>query len=197
MTIIRNEIDPNLCTVKVRKDEEDFHVYLFPEEVAEKTVELLKSSDIFCEDTPAELAVEHPMLSSLLAESRFDVSELEETECVAIECPVEINDLCDLIEYVNSHRDEKICVELFRISELPEYQVLLSEKTEKTYSPEIKEALKEFMRTLLDLSDGDRFRKIYSFNEKADFGKLLNLYSPNVQEFIGDHVSKRFRSEVL
>ncbi len=197
MDIIRNEIDRSLCKIKVREDEDDIKVYLFPETVAKRTVEILKASDIFCESRPADVAVTLPMMAPLLAESRFDVSELDESECVALDCFIEITDLCDLIDYVNSHEDERIRVEYFRKSELPEYQILLNEETEKTYTPEIKEALREYMRTLLDLNDGERYTKICSFQEEADFAKLLDFYSPNIQEFLKDHVTKRFQSEFL
>ena len=114
MYIIRNEIDRSLCKIKVREDEDDIKVYLFPETIAKRTVEILKDSDIFCESRPADVAVTLPMMAPLLAESRFDVSELDESESVALDCNIEITDLCDLIDYINSHENERIRVEYFR-----------------------------------------------------------------------------------
>lgn len=201
-----------ITELRLRPDDDDVDYWIYPEHVVEKTVELLTKSGIFFDLVTGDS--EHFSMIPL-ASSAFDSDELKQEDAVAIQCCVDSADLDEAVRYVNEHNDvDKITI--MKRSELPEYSDTVVEpaqdkelkallelsssgdgyfltecSTDSEELSDVKVVMDSFMKTLLDMTDGNRWRAMMAFEEKASFGKLLRLYSKSVQEFILDHTSKR------
>lgn len=179
--------------LKVRKNEFDYDYYVFPKHVVEKTIICLKRSDIYCDDVSADM---EEIQNLPIEESKYSVEEYDEADCVAVHSDIDINELYEIIEYINMHPDYKISIVLYKNSELPEFMDLLSDKAKKECTIEIQAVLSSYMRLLLDMSVSDLARTIIDYGETASFGKLLNMYTEDAIEYICNHVTKRFETEL-
>lgn len=178
--------------IKVRENEEnDF--YLFPRKDIEKTIAIVKASKIFCDAFSADSNI-CTMLP--LCESKISVESYDESEVIALNCGIAIEEIYHLIDYIENHENEVIRIQIFKNSELPEFEELLSKNANEKLSMEQKTLLKEYMKVLLDISDSDRLEKILDYWKQASFGKLLLNYSKEVQDFIFHHVTKRMENEL-
>lgn len=102
-------VEGKFVEIKVRSNEEDYKYYLFPTEVIEGTLNLLKENEIHVDDIPATSRI----LANLpLAESKYSVEELPESMCTALHSEVDINEIYELIDYASAHEDEIITVTL-------------------------------------------------------------------------------------
>ena len=191
-TFSDSESNTKFYEVKVRADDDDSYFYLYPEELIGKTVETLRTSGINC-DVAEMRDIATGMVP--LGEGRYTFDNVGAQSVVAMYSPVAYSEIFELIDFINSN-EGKISVKLYKKSELPEFAELLSEKTKSELPLEIQIVLCEYMKSLLDVIDGERLRKIMEYHEQAPFGKLLKLYSGNVQEFMLDHVTKRLEQEI-
>ena len=195
MEIIRRESEfgiPEYTVLRLRPDSDDFDYSIYPEKTVEKTVELLTKSGISFDLVRGDSEY-FGMIP--LKPSAFDNDELKQNDAVALQCSIDRTDLDEAVRYINEHGDvEKI--EIMKRSELPEFLDPLDEEIAACYPEEIREVLCIYMRSLLDMTDGDRMRAMMMFDEKLQFGKLLGLYSKDVREFILDHTSKRYAEEL-
>ncbi len=183
---------PGYEEIKVRPDDIDVDYWVFPASVIAKTIELLKKSDIDFEALPGDF--DHVSILPLAASS-YDSDELAPSDAILLRCSIEEEDLERAVEYINTH-ESALRITVLKNSELPEFEFLLDEKENEDLSSELKEVLCAHMRLLLDMTDGDRMRAIYDYDEKASFAKLLKRYSPAVREFILNNVTKRYSAEI-
>ncbi len=179
--------------IKVRARENDYAYYVFPKPIVEKALYWLKNSDIYYDAVRTDSEV---MEKLFVEDSKYSTDGYSESECIALESDVDINDLYELIEYIEQHPQAKFLVELYKNSELPEFQDLLNDQFKEQYSPEIQVLLIEYMKTMLDMKASDRMYKIIDYMEKASFAKLLKSYSVNVVEYILSNVTKRLAEEL-
>lgn len=180
--------------IKLREAEDDAYCfYCYPKKVIENTLRVIEKSSIDLDYLSAD---DHRISALPLKESAYSVEEYDESEVYVVQCKIKPEELCELIEYVNSHPEEEIKLALYANSELPEFKQLLDPKVEQNMQPEIAEALKQYMKYLLDLSYSERYKKIMEYEEESSFGKLLRLYAGQVQEFILNNVTKRTEIEL-
>lgn len=167
--------------------------YLFPRVVVEKTISILKKSKIGYDEIPAD---EFELGWCDARESIYSVEEYSEEECVFLNTTLEIEELYKVIEYVNSYdsEEEDVYVKLYKISEMAEYQDLLTEEVQNNYSPMIKEVLCSYMRVLLD-SD-DIWGMVLAHYNRGYFPEFLTLFNSRVKEFILYNISARTRTEI-
>jgi len=185
-------LDPYV-ELKVRPKEFNFHYYLFPKCVIEKTIYWLRNSDIDLDDIPVN---EETMNNFSMVESKYSIEEYDEDDCVAVQTIVDINELYEIITYLEKNPDEKIDIVLYKNSELPEFKDLLSDKAKTECSIEIQAALSSYMKLLLDMSFSGLADTIIEYGETASFGKLLKMYNEYVVQFIFSHISNRFETEL-
>ena len=193
------EID-GYYSVKVRNlyDKEEGIAYSFPDKVVKNTIDIIHKSGLHAVVAPLTEADKYIFVD---LRPGIEINGYDESECVLMISDIYIDDLLELISFVNSHPEAKgIHVNFFSLSELPEFSILLNDKALNMteLSPEIRLALEEFMRILIDQNISDVQRKIRDLIvEKAEFLDLLKLYSPQVQRFICSNVSKRIRYQFL
>ena len=178
--------------IEVRGNRENEH-YLFPKKEIEKTIKTIKASKIYCDDIPADSKVCNILA---LHESKFSVEDYSESEVIALNSGIDIKELYEVIDYINSHPNEYIRIRIFLNSELPEFKEVLNKDIMNLLPKEQKSLLVKYMKTLLDLSDSDRLKKIVDYMEQASFGKLLLYYSNDIQNFILENVTKRMYTEI-
>lgn len=179
--------------LKVRANEDDFDYYVFPKHIVEKTIFCLEKANISYDDVPADSELFQRLPA---VESKYSVEEYDESDCVALNSKIDIDDLYEIIAYIEKHPQEQISIVLYKNSELPEFQNLLNNQSKELYSPEMQALLIEYMKILLDMSVSDRLGKIVEYMERGSFAKLLKLYSTNVIEYILSNVTKRLETEL-
>lgn len=179
--------------LKVRKKEFNYDYYVFPKHVIEKTISALKKSNIYCDDISGD---SHNIQNVPLAESMYSVEAFDESDCVAVHSEVDIDEIYQIIDYIDQNPDKHISIVLFKNSELPEFKELLSDAGKNECSVDMQAILKSYMKLLLDMSVSELTGTIMEYSENASFGKLLNMYSEVVVDYILDHVTKRFETEL-
>lgn len=183
----------NFVELKVRSKEFNYDYYQFPRHVIEKTIDCLKRSDVYCDEVSADSEEIHNLP---LVESKYSTDKYDEEECLAVNFSVDINEIYEVIDYIEKHPNERVTVVLYKNSELPEYADLLSYKAKNECSTDIQAVLNSYMKLLIDMSVSDLASAIMDYGETASFGKLLKMYSKNVIEYILSHVTKRFEMEL-
>lgn len=179
--------------LKVRSNEFYYDYYVFPKCVIEETIICLKRSDIYCDAVSADL---EEIYNLPLAESKYSVEEYDEADRIAVYTNVDINELYEIIDYIKKHPDYKVTIVLYKNSELQEFKDLLSDRAKNECTIEMQTVLSSYIKMLLDMSVSDLARAIIDYRESASFGKLLNMYSVNVIDYICSHVTKRCEKEL-
>lgn len=182
-----------ITELKVRASDGDYNYYLFPRHVLEKTLAVLKESKIYYDAIPAD---SNAFSYIIHAESRYGVLEYEESECLAVHFEVDINEIYEIIEYIDQFEAERITVIFFKNSELPEFQELLSARGRDEYSAEIQALMSSYARLLIDMHIAELGIVITDYMEHASFGKLLNVFSETVVEYICKNVTKRLEIQL-
>ena len=185
-------IESGMTIIKVHPNDDDLDYHLFPIKVIEKTLNLLRDSSIPFDAIRGD--DEHISMVPL-AESGYNVEDLDASQVVAIQSKVDIADLFMITKYVNTH-EGPFKVSLLKAADLPKFSDYLSPKAQESLPSEIQEALRRYMRMLINMTDGERVRCILDFSENASFGNLLCYYNDQVKEFILSHVSKRHAEEL-
>lgn len=179
--------------LKVRKKEFNYDYYMFPKHVIEKTISALEKSNIYCDDISGD---SHNIQNVPLDESVYSVEAYDESDCVAVHSEVDIDEIYQIIDYINRNPDKHISIVLYKNSELPEFKELLSDTAINECSVEMQAILKSYMKLLFDMSVSELAGTIIDYCKNASFGKLLNMYSEAVVDYIFDHVTKRFETEL-
>ena len=189
--------DGTWVELKVRELEFAFqNAFLFPTAMVRRTVETIEDSGLLCEAVPVDVYIRRGMEYKV---SRFWKEGMSSEEGTVIYTAIDIDDLCDVVEYVEAHPEEQIKVTYHLVSELPEFsEVLNKEKTEQL-PPEIRFALREYMYFLLNdyrHFGGRAVNYIYSEEDNSKFVKLLPYYTDAARQFLADHMSSRARTEL-
>lgn len=198
MELIRKENEFNIpgypehTLIKVRPNDGDYDYYLFPVSDVERVIELLKQSGI---DHDVIRTDDRAFNMIPIGESGYDIEGLDRSQVVALYTAVDISDLLLLIDHINNNEDS-FKVVLYKNSELPEYAELLCREKTEALPAEVREALKEYMKYVLDMKAGDLASHVLDYSERASYGMLLNLYSKAVQDYVLDHVSARHAEEI-
>ena len=183
---------PGFEEVRVRPDDSDYDYWIYPASVIGKTIDILKKSGITIDAQRADF--EHTDMLPLKASS-YCYEGLSRTDAIVLQSLTDAADLERAVEYINSH-DGVERISIMKYSELPEFAELLDESAVSGTDPEIRAVLDAYMRSLIDMTDGDRMGAILKYEEKADFAKLLLSYSEPVREFVLNRVSSRFETEL-
>ena len=183
----------NFVELKVRSKEFNSDCYLFPRHVIEKTIGCLEKSDIYYYSVPAN---SEEINNLLIVESKYSVDKYDKKDYLAFHSSIDINEIYEIIGYIEKHPNERVTVVLYKNSELPEFAELLSDKAKNECSTDIQAVLTSYMKLLIDMSVSDLASAIMDYGETASFGKLLKMYSKNVVEYILSHVTKRFEVEL-
>ncbi|SCY82538.1 hypothetical protein SAMN02910292_03092 [Lachnospiraceae bacterium XBB2008] len=93
-------IESGMTIIKVRSNDDDLDYHLFPVKVIEKTLNLLRDSSIPFDAIRGD--DEHISMVPL-AESGYNVEDLDASQVVAIQSKVDIADLFMITKYVNTH----------------------------------------------------------------------------------------------
>lgn len=203
MEIISNDNLPGMSKIielKVR-EKEDFYYYCFPKEIVEKTLDILKESSTKSSLYLDYLLADAPNCKNLmLVESKYSVEEYDESEVYAVNTNIKIEELYKVIEFINEYTSDNpndvVMVSLLAMSELPEYKEILNKEAAEKLMPVIKDVLTQYIKMILDMNDGDRYRQLIVLYEKGSVSPLLKLCTNEVQSFILEHTSIRFSEEI-
>ena len=178
----------------VRKNE-DVGYYLIPKDEVIDLLPLLKKGEINYEAVPAN-SDQIGVLPVRL--SKYDVSDLDEKDVVALYTDIQIDELYEVMEYIHTHdnRYDNIILRIYKNSELPEFRTVLNEKAMKSLSPEYQQVFSGYMKLLLDLNDSDRIKQLMRYSNQNEIAKMLLRYTDEVRAFIFDHVTIRMAQDL-